>query len=51
VLGGQLAAAKLNVDFDDAGVFDSMKSQTLAEGWRPRLQRLRGDGTARHVRA
>jgi len=29
VFGGQLAAAKLNVDFDDAGIFDSMKSQTL----------------------
>jgi hypothetical protein len=29
VLAGQLAAAKLSVGFDDAGVFDSMKGQTL----------------------
>jgi hypothetical protein len=29
VFGGQLAAAKLNVDFDDAGWFDDVKNQTL----------------------
>ena len=28
VFAGQLTAAKLNVGFDDAGIFDSLKSQT-----------------------
>ncbi|HEX5009503.1 MAG TPA: hypothetical protein VFY71_03805, partial [Planctomycetota bacterium] len=31
VLAGQLTAAKLNVDFDDAGYFDSIKQQTLVK--------------------